>query len=92
MSAGKRGSILSIDSVSHAHAGKYTCVAKNKAGEATYSADLNVNGYYFFLYFRCCFRLFYSFSHFPIAYPYNQNYNKQISDGHRWEVLEGYHH
>lgn len=45
MPAGRRGSILSIESISHAHAGKYTCVAKNPAGEADYSAELNVNGY-----------------------------------------------
>lgn len=45
MPAGKRGSILSIESISHAHAGKYTCVAKNRAGHAAYSAELHVNGY-----------------------------------------------
>ena len=42
--AGKRGSVLSIESVTHAHAGKYTCLAKNGAGEASYSDFLNVNG------------------------------------------------
>lgn len=46
MPAGKRGSILSIESVSHSHAGKYTCVAKNPAGQTSYSAELNVNGCY----------------------------------------------
>lgn len=46
MAAGKRGSILSIESVSHAHAGKYSCVAQNQAGQSTYSAELHVNGYY----------------------------------------------
>lgn len=45
MPVGKRGSILSFDAVSHVHAGTYTCVARNQAGEATYSAVLNVNGY-----------------------------------------------
>lgn len=72
MSAGKRGSILSIDSVSHAHAGKYTCVAKNKAGEATYSADLNVNGYYFFI-FSIWFATILFLFPFSSCLPYNQN-------------------
>lgn len=40
----KRIGTLSIDSVQAHHAGEYTCVAKNKAGSATYSAILNVNG------------------------------------------------
>lgn len=45
---GKRGSALSMESVSHEHAGKYTCVAKNAAGEGAYSADLQVNSYVWF--------------------------------------------
>lgn len=45
MPAGMRGSILSIESVSHSHAGKYTCLAKNRAGQASYSDELAVNGY-----------------------------------------------
>lgn len=44
---GKRGSALSIESVSHEHVGKYTCLAKNAAGEETYSTNLHVNGYVF---------------------------------------------
>lgn len=37
-------STLSIDSVEARHAGEYSCVAKNLAGIATHSANLNVNG------------------------------------------------
>lgn len=40
----KRISQLSIDSVQATHAGEYTCTAKNKAGEASHTAVLNVNG------------------------------------------------
>lgn len=43
-SASKRSSTLSVESVSHAHAGIYTCSAKNKAGETAYTAELKVNG------------------------------------------------
>lgn len=35
---------LIIDSVQASNAGIYTCIAKNKAGEAKHSAILNVNG------------------------------------------------
>ncbi|VEN53578.1 unnamed protein product [Callosobruchus maculatus] len=40
---GKRTSFLSIDSVSYAHAGNYTCRTKNRAGEAAYTSELQVN-------------------------------------------------
>ncbi|CAH0555677.1 unnamed protein product [Brassicogethes aeneus] len=40
---GKRGSILAIESVFHVHAGNYTCRATNKAGQETYTAELQVN-------------------------------------------------
>lgn len=40
----KRISQLSIDSVEAEHAGEYICLAKNRAGLATYSAVLHVNG------------------------------------------------
>lgn len=40
----KRISQLSIDSVQAEHSGEFTCVAKNPAGMATYSAILHVNG------------------------------------------------
>lgn len=40
----KRLSALSIDSVQADHIGNYSCIARNAAGSATYSAFLNVNG------------------------------------------------
>uniref|UniRef100_A0AAR5PMJ8 Down syndrome cell adhesion molecule-like protein Dscam2 n=1 Tax=Dendroctonus ponderosae TaxID=77166 RepID=A0AAR5PMJ8_DENPD len=40
---GKRSSILIVESVTHAHAGNYTCRAKNRAGETAYSTELHVN-------------------------------------------------
>ncbi|XP_045473863.1 Down syndrome cell adhesion molecule-like protein Dscam2 isoform X49 [Harmonia axyridis] len=40
---GSKISALRVDSVTETHAGTYTCVAKNSAGEASYSANLNVN-------------------------------------------------
>ncbi|KAJ8918532.1 hypothetical protein NQ315_013036, partial [Exocentrus adspersus] len=43
LALGKRSSILSIDSVTYTHAGNYTCRATNRAGEVTYSAELQVN-------------------------------------------------
>ncbi|KAI5745650.1 hypothetical protein M8J76_013118 [Diaphorina citri] len=39
-----RVSALTIDSVTHQHAGNYTCFAANRAGTSTYNAILNVNG------------------------------------------------
>lgn len=36
--------VLGIESVTGNHAGNYTCVAKNQAGKATYTASLVVNG------------------------------------------------
>ncbi|KAG5890611.1 hypothetical protein JTB14_005121 [Gonioctena quinquepunctata] len=40
---GKRISILAIDSVSHRHAGDYTCIAQNRAGVSHFSSELLVN-------------------------------------------------
>lgn len=37
-------SFLSIASVTGAHSGNYTCIAKNRAGEDRYSTTLHVNG------------------------------------------------
>ena len=42
--SGKMISLLSIDSVAAHHAGEYTCVASNKAGNSKRSALLVVNG------------------------------------------------
>lgn len=41
---GQKSIFLNIDSVTDKHAGKYTCIAKNKAGVDFYAAVLNVNG------------------------------------------------
>lgn len=41
---GKRGSSLTIESVSGKHAGKYTCLAQNQAGNSSYTDELIVNG------------------------------------------------
>lgn len=43
----KRISQISIDSVQASHSGEYTCTAKNKAGEISHSAILNVNGEFY---------------------------------------------
>lgn len=45
---GKRTSILVIESVTYTHAGNYTCKATNQAGESSYTAQLQVNGFCFF--------------------------------------------
>jgi Immunoglobulin domain len=42
---GQKTSILSINSVKQINRGRYTCLATNEAGTASYSADLRVNGY-----------------------------------------------
>ena len=41
---GSKTSFLMINSVNHGHRGEYTCLAKNKAGSATSTAELRVNG------------------------------------------------
>lgn len=43
--AGRRGSILTIESVHYEHVGNFTCKAQNEAGKTDYSAPLQVNGY-----------------------------------------------
>lgn len=42
---GKRSSFLTIESVSYANAGNYSCNARNAAGISVYTAELQVNGY-----------------------------------------------
>jgi len=44
MKVGERSSLLIIDSINSEHVGQYICNAKNAAGNATYSAELRVNG------------------------------------------------
>ncbi len=41
---GTRTSVLTIQSVGYRHSGTYTCTAKNKAGSASETAELRVNG------------------------------------------------
>ncbi len=41
---GTRTSILIINSVGHKHRGSYTCMATNKAGSVSSTAELKVNG------------------------------------------------
>lgn len=44
--AGRRGSILTIESVQFEHMGNYSCKAENQAGSSEYTVELKVNGYY----------------------------------------------
>lgn len=44
MKAGKKASAITIESVQDQHAGIYTCLAENNAGQVRYSAQLDVNG------------------------------------------------
>lgn len=41
---GKRSSVLTIDSVSGIHAGNFSCIAENTAGETSYTTELKVIG------------------------------------------------
>ena len=41
---GSRTSMLMISNINYRHSGSFTCVAKNAAGLAFYTADLKVNG------------------------------------------------
>lgn len=47
-SVGRRGSVLTIESVQYEHAGNFTCKAENQAGKTDYTAVLLVNGYWIF--------------------------------------------
>lgn len=40
----KRISSLSVENAQDYHRGNYTCTAKNKAGEASHTASLKING------------------------------------------------
>lgn len=44
MKMAEQTSFLTISSVTGAHSGNYTCIAKNKAGEDRYTASLHVKG------------------------------------------------
>lgn len=44
MKMAEQTSFLSIPSVTGAHSGNYTCIARNKAGEDRYSTTLHVKG------------------------------------------------
>lgn len=54
---GQKNSMLTIDSITEQHAGKYTCISENKAGVARSSAQLNVNGIFSFLLFVVVFSM-----------------------------------
>lgn len=41
---GKRNLVLNIESVAAEHSGNFTCMAKNKAGSVSFTADLKVYG------------------------------------------------
>ena len=41
---GRRASSLMIESIGYGHTGVYTCTARNAAGNASFSAELKVNG------------------------------------------------
>lgn len=43
-STNKRVSQLTIDDVQAHHGGTYVCIAKNRAGNVTFQAELKVNG------------------------------------------------
>lgn len=47
MKMAEQTSFLTIASVTGAHSGNYTCIAKNKAGEDRYTATLHVKGILF---------------------------------------------
>lgn len=51
-SFGKKTSVLGIETISEKHAGNYTCIAENRAGSSSYSAELIVKGTF------TCFFLF----------------------------------
>lgn len=61
MRSNKRTSQLSIDSVQAEHAGEYMCIAHNKAGNASHSTSLQVNGTFrnirMFMFFSFFFRI-----------------------------------
>lgn len=41
---GERSSVLMLPSVTDAHSGNYTCIAKNRAGAASYTTVLKITG------------------------------------------------
>lgn len=55
---GKRSSLLTIETVSYANIGNYSCKARNQAGHSEFITQLQVNGYCPFCYqnhfLQCC--------------------------------------
>jgi hypothetical protein len=47
---GKKMSVLSIESLSENHAGNITCLASNRAGISSYTAQLVIKGIFYFTY------------------------------------------
>lgn len=64
---GRRASALSIDQVSWKHVGKYTCIGKNRAGLASHSSVLLVNGLSVLKYFPVNIGIF--FQYFSVTAP-----------------------
>lgn len=44
LKAGRKGSMLLIDTVSALHSGEYTCTVDNPAGTSNFTANLQING------------------------------------------------
>lgn len=53
LKAGKKASTITIESVQEQHAGTYSCLAENKAGQVRYSDQLDVNGTFTLLFVLC---------------------------------------
>lgn len=63
---GNKISVLSIDSIHKENAGNYTCIASNRAGFSTYTAELTVKGN-FKLFMPNFFVLFFHFANLSLV-------------------------
>jgi len=73
MISGKKSTMLTIDSLSGEHSGNYTCMARNFAGTAEYTAQLFVTGSFRMLVLLFCIRL-----SFPSLEGYNSPYRYSV--------------